>query len=448
VISTVEEGYRWFESFLAIDRGGYRPRAHRLQRMRRLLARYAAPHRATPVIHVAGSKGKGSTATFVAAVLHEAGMRCGVYSSPHVESYRERVRVLDGSLTDDVALSLFRRIERDVDAERARLAPAELPTTFELLTLFGFLAFRRTACDVAVVEVGIGGRTDATNVVDPLASVVTPIELEHTEYLGTTLREIAGEKGGVIKAGAPVFLGRQQPEAEATLRSIARLRGAQVVSLVETVSRLDAALDGGRTRVDLELPPGRVIGAHLRLAGSVQADNAALAALVVTSLYPSIPDDTVARGLARAWIPGRAELVGGSPRLLLDGAHTPASIAHLCRTAADLEPDPSRRTAVFGSVRGKDHAAMLALLAATFPRIVVTRPGSFKESDIDSLYDACRATGAACSVAASVTDAFERTFTRPESLIVVCGSFYLVGEARTILRTLDGHQQTFLEAVT
>ncbi|MFW5737952.1 MAG: hypothetical protein ACOCYX_03490, partial [Spirochaetota bacterium] len=118
MIETVEDGYRWFESFLAIDRGGYRPRAHRLQRMRGLLARYGDPHRATPVIHVTGSKGKGSTSAFIAAVLDAAGMRCGVFSSPHVESYRERVRVLDGSLTDEVAVSLFRRIERDVDARR------------------------------------------------------------------------------------------------------------------------------------------------------------------------------------------------------------------------------------------------------------------------------------------------------------------------------------------
>lgn len=437
MIASVEDGYRWFESFLAIDRGGYRPRAHRLRRMRHLLARYGDPHRATPVIHVAGSKGKGSTAAFIAAVLHEAGMRCGVFSSPHVESYRERVRVLDGSLTDELALSLFRRIERDVDAERARVDEAELPTTFELLTLFGFLAFRGTACDVAVVEVGIGGRTDATNVVAPLASVVTPIELEHTEYLGTTLRAIAGEKGGVIKHGTPVFLGRQRPEAEATLRSIARLRRAPLTSLVDAALRLDVARERGRTRLDLDLPPDRSISTSLRLAGSVQADNAALAALAITNLYPTISDETVGRGLAQAWIPGRSELVSGSPPILLDGAHTPASIAQLCDTVADIEPERSRRTAIFGSVRGKDHETMLALLAAHVARIVVTRPGTFKESDLETLYDACRRTPAACSLAATVAEALEEATRGTAGLIVVCGSFYLVGEARSILRASD-----------
>lgn len=437
MISSVDDGYRWFESFLAIDRGDYRPRAHRLRRMRGLLARYADPHRATPVIHVAGSKGKGSTAAFIAAVLSESGIRCGVFSSPHVESYRERVRVLDDSLTDEVAVSIFRRIERDVEAMRAHVARRELPTTFELLTLFGFLVFRETACDLAVVEVGIGGRIDATNVVEPLASVVTPIELEHTEYLGTTLRRIAGEKGGVIKAGAPVFLGRQQPEAAAVLLRIATLRDAPALSLVDTATRFDVARDGTRTRLELELPPDRRISAHLLLPGVVQADNAALAALVVTRLYPSIPDDTVARGLARAWIPGRSELVPGSPPVLLDGAHTPSSIARLCETAADMEPDSSRRTAIFGSARGKDHEAMLALLAEKFPQIVVTRPGTFKESDVDTLFDACRRTEAACSVVETVADALASVDRRTTGLIVVCGSFYLVGEARATLRTLD-----------
>ncbi|MFW5742356.1 MAG: bifunctional folylpolyglutamate synthase/dihydrofolate synthase [Spirochaetota bacterium] len=437
MIETVEDGYRWFESFLAIDRGGYRPRAHRLQRMRGLLARYGDPHRATPVIHVTGSKGKGSTSAFIAAVLDAAGMRCGVFSSPHVESYRERVRVLDGSLTDEVAVSLFRRIERDVDARREFVPAAELPTTFELLTLFGFLAFRRTACDVAVVEVGMGGRIDATNVVAPIASVITPIELEHTEFLGTTLRQIAGEKGGVIKAGSPVFLGRQRDEAETTLRRIARLRGAPVESLVESTSRLRVARDRAGAVVEFELPPQRAIRARLRLAGLVQGDNAALAALVVATLFPTIPDATIARGLAAAWIPGRSEVVPGAPPVLLDGAHTPASIELLCATAADLEPDRSRRVAVFGSVRGKDHGTMLSLLAASFPRIVVTRPGTFKASDLDALAATCRATGAACRVTETAKEALEEATREPTGLIVVCGSFYLVGEARAILRTFD-----------
>ena len=437
MIDTVEDGYRWFESFLAIDRGDYRPRAHRLQRMRGLLARYGDPHRATPVIHVTGSKGKGSTSAFIATVLDAAGMRCGVFSSPHVESYRERVRVLDGSLTDEVAVSLFRRIERDVDAQRELVPAAELPTTFELLTLFGFLAFRRTACDVAVVEVGMGGRVDATNVVAPIASVITPIELEHTEYLGTTLRQIAGEKGGVIKAGSPVFLGRQRDEAETTLRRIARLRAAPVASLVESARRFQVARDAAGTVVEFELPPQRAIRARLRLAGRVQADNAALAALVVTGLFPTVDEATVVRGLEAAWIPGRSEVVPGTPPVLLDGAHTPASIGLLCTTAADLEPDPARRVAVFGSVRGKDHVSMLTLLAASFPRIVVTRPGTFKESDLDALARACRDAGAVCRAAATVEEALEEAAREPVGLIVVCGSFYLVGEARSTLRTFD-----------
>jgi dihydrofolate synthase / folylpolyglutamate synthase len=435
---SVEAGYRWFESFLSVERGSYRPRAHRLVRMRELLAAFGEPHRATPIVHVAGSKGKGSTAAFLAEILAEAGKRCGVYSSPHVESYRERVRVLDrtrpdAAFDDTTALEIFDTIARTLESRSGPLPARELPTTFELLTLFAFLVFRVTRCDVAVVEVGIGGRTDATNVVDPLCSVITPIELEHTEYLGTTLRAIAAEKGGVIKRRRPVFLAPHHREAELTLRRIAELRRAPLISLDEEIEQLDITHDSG-PGLSLRLAGLPTIRASLRMPGAIQARNAALAALVALRLDPAIDAATVERGLGRAWLPGRSELVPGDPVVLLDGAHTPESIARLCETAAEIEPDRDRRIVIFGSVRGKKHETMLRSLVAAFATIVITRPGSFKESRPQELYDACVAAGGECTLAVEPADALARARESNPALLVVCGSFYLVGEVRPMVR--------------
>ena len=445
-ITTVESGYAWFESFLSVDRGGYQANRYRLARMRTLLNDFGDPHLACPVIHVAGSKGKGSTAAFIGSILDAAGMRCGVYSSPHVESHRERVRVLDGTFSDDLAIDLFRRIERHIEAVRPHTPPPLLPTFFELTTLFGFLAFRETGCAVAVIEVGIGGRTDATNLVRPVASVITPIELEHTDRLGTTLRAVAAEKSGTIKRGVPVFVGRQHPEALSTIRRVAELRAAAIRVLEDDIVSLDADLTLDGTGVALRLSNGCAIDTTLRLIGRVHAENAALAALVVSHTFGDVDETRIAAGLAAAWIPGRSELVPGPPAILLDGAHTERSIGLLCRTATELCPDRALRVAVFGSVTGKNHASMLAHLVAAFSRIVITRPGTFKPSDLFELRDTCRDLGGACEICVDTDEALAAA-RRPAhgiaaGLIVVTGSFYLVGEARRRLPARDLTGQT------
>ena len=441
-VTSVESGYAWIESFHGIDRGDFKANRSRLARMRSLLHDFDDPHIACRVIHVAGSKGKGSTAALIGAVLDAAGYRCGVYSSPHVETHRERVRVLDGSLTDDLAVELFRRIERHIDTIRPLTPRHMLPTFFELVTLFGFLAFRETGCDVAVVEVGIGGRTDATNLVRPVASVITPVELEHTDRLGFTLRAVAGEKAGTIKRGVPVFVGSQHREALETIRRVAELRSAPVHVLEEHTVSLDTDLSLDGTTMALLLANGRSVRTTLRLIGRVHAENAALAAFVVSGVFRDVPADRIAAGLAAAWIPGRSELVPGQPAVLLDGAHTERSIGLLCDTAAELCPDRARRVAVFGSVVGKNHAAMLARLVPAFSRIVITRPGTFKPSDLDVLCDTCRSLAGVCEVCED-TDAAIAAARRPAEgvapgLIVVTGSFYLVGAARARLRAEQG----------
>jgi len=419
--------------------------------MRRILAAFGDPHLACPVIHVAGSKGKGSTAVLIASALDAAGIRCGLFTSPHVESYRERVRVLDGSLTDEIAIGMFGEMHTHFESLRTELDPPELPTVFELLTLYGFLCFRAACSEVAVIEVGIGGRIDATNLVRPRASVITRIDLEHTELLGHTLRAIAGEKGGIIKSGVPVFVGEQEPEAMRALERIAALRGARFTrSDSVTEVRSSPAADGG-TEARIDFAGGEQIDVRLRLIGAVQARNAALAAVTLRETFPQLSTRAIADGFSRAFLPGRSEIIRSSPRLLLDGAHTRQSIALLCDSARLLCPDRAHRVVVFGAVSGKDHEGMLRELASTFSRIIIAQPGTFKKSDTASLHALCVSVGGACELhddpAGALALAHASLADRapvgvgPASggptetgLIVVAGSFYLVGEVRAHLR--------------
>lgn len=450
-IETVEQGFVWVESFHAIDRGGYSARLHRLARMRRLLAAFADPHLACPVIHVAGSKGKGSTAVLIAAALDAAGMRCGLFTSPHVESYRERVRVLDGSLTDEIALRVFHEMHSHVESLRTELEPAELPTVFELLTLLGFLCFRAAGTEVAVIEVGIGGRIDATNLVRPQASVITRIDFEHTELLGKTLRAIASEKGGIIKSGVPVFVGEQDPEAMRTLERIAALRGARLTRSDSITDVRSSPIASGGTEAHIAFVGGEQIDARLRLTGAVQARNAALAAVTLRETFPELSTRAIAAGFSRAFLPGRSEVISSSPRLLLDGAHTRQSIALLCDSARLLCPNRTQRVVIFGAVSGKDHEGMLRELASTFSRIIIAQPGTFKKSDTSSLHALCVSLGGACELhddpvgalalahsllahRPPVTEAPVNAGPAEAGLIVVAGSFYLVGEVRAHLR--------------
>jgi len=433
-IRTVEQGFAWIESLHALDRGDYSARRYRLARMRRMLAGFADPHLACPVIHVAGSKGKGSTAVLIASALDAGGLRCGLYTSPHVESYCERVRVLDGSLSDPIAVRIFNQMHEYVEALRSELQPAELPTVFELLTLYGFLCFRAAACEVVVIEVGIGGRTDATNLVRPRASVITRIDLEHTELLGTTLRAIAAEKGGIIKSGVPVFVGEQDPEAMRTLERIARIRGARFTRSDSATQVRSTPIASGGTAATIVLTGAEQIDVRLRLTGEVQARNAALAAVTLRETFPQVSVRAIAAGFSRAFLPGRSEIVRSSPPLLLDGAHTKRSIALLCDSARSICPDRAQRVVIFGAVSGKDHDGMLRELASTFSRIIIARPGTFKKSDTAALNALCISLGGDCELHDDPIDALALARGGRAGLIVVTGSFYLVGEIRAHLR--------------
>jgi len=460
--NSLDRGFEWIESFANFERTGPAPgspadpaRTFRLGRMEALLASFGNPHREFPSIHVAGSKGKGSTSAILAAILTESGYRTGLYLSPHVVSYRERITLSGAEFPDPVYLDTINLIAARLPG--IELPGREEPSTFELLTLLCFLIFRSERVDWAVVEVGLGGRLDATNTLLPKACVITPIELEHTDVLGDSLTAIAREKGGIIKPGVPVFVSGQAPEVRAVFTEMAREKDAPLSFLDDPGISIRAVVKGGtptgradpcsaagskteggmHTEVAVTLPGEPERRFRLALLGEHQAHNAALAALALKTLrdrgdIPAFSWEAASRGLERVSIPGRMELACRRPPIVLDGAHTPLSTSRTADLFTRLFP--GRRLLLFGSVHGKDPASMAANLAQTFDTIIVTTPGTFKKSDPEGVYGEFVSRNPNTRLIADPVKALAAAISesRGETPILVTGSFYTVGVIRPL----------------
>lgn len=429
--------FSWAESFTNFEKGTIPAdkRSYRLDRMRLLLGLFGDPDRSYRVMHVAGTKGKGSTAAFLASILSASGLRTGLYTSPHVESPLERATVDGAPPEGGPFVAMGRRVKEAVEALPAARMPGGFPpTTFELYTLAAFLHFREAGCAFAVVETGIGGRLDATNVVHPEASVITVLDLEHTEVLGDTLARIAVEKAGIIKDGAPAYVARQDPEAREVFRSRALLAGSPIRFLDEETEslRVETTLRGSSVRLRLRGDP-MALDFRMRLMGAFQAENAALACLCLRGRLPGIPEEAYRRGLAAAYLPGRMELFEGPPPVVLDGGHTPLAVSRLLESWRALFPGEA--VLLFGSVAGKNPTEMARVLAPAFRGIVVSTPGTFKQSRPREVHEIFRALNPASELEEDPARALRRARelsggVRP---ILVTGSFYMVSEIRKLL---------------
>jgi dihydrofolate synthase/folylpolyglutamate synthase len=408
-----------------------------LEPIRRLLERLGDPQRGLRVIHIAGSKGKGSTALFVEAICRAAGERVGTFTSPHLERWTERFRLDGREVAGERMAAAVARLRPHVDALRAA-GRASAPTFFDATTAAALLLFDEAQVDRVVLEVGLGGRLDSTNVVDPVVTCVTSIELEHTDKLGSSLAEIAYEKAGVLKPGVPAVAGNLPASARAVVVDRARELGVEVAWLgtdfdVEVRSwgpdGLVLRLRDGPLAVDAEVP---VLGAH-------QAANAALAlACARRSQVASDSDlsEAAARGLAVAELPGRIELLGRSPWLLVDGAHTAVSSRALASVLASL---PRRRTQLVLSISaGKDMSSILEALLPEADEVTVTRAEPARSLAPEEVASAVRmaAPGLTLRVVPDPHLAVQATREglAADDLLCVSGSVYLAGIARRMLR--------------
>jgi dihydrofolate synthase / folylpolyglutamate synthase len=421
------------ERLFARKRFGLRPG---LEVIHGLLEGLGHPERSYPSIHVTGSKGKGSVAAMAAAILTAHGRKTGLFTSPHLASYRERMRVDGRPIDPDEVVEGVARIEA-LAAELERAGRIDRPPTFfELTTALAFDWFHRARVDAAVVEVGIGGRLDSTNVLDARVGVITTIELEHTDVLGPTVAAIATEKSGILKPGMTAVLGTLPPAAEAVARREADHRGVPVWRLGHEVTIEDRELSEDGQTVTVRCPGLALPKAALPLLGSFQATNAALAVAAAVRFLEStgipIEPKAMRRGLRGVRWPGRLERVARAPDLYYDVAHTPESARAVAESLGEISPfvDPAESALVFGCLRGKDVAGILdalAPLARTLVLVPVLSDRSMPPAELKA-----QAVGrfSRVVVAPRAADglALARAATGPEGLTLVIGSDYLVGE--------------------
>jgi dihydrofolate synthase/folylpolyglutamate synthase len=477
-----------FERFQAMPGG---QRELKLDRMRALLDRLGNPQDKLPIVHVAGTKGKGSTSAMIAAVLHAAGYRTGIFTSPHLNWVEERIAIDGQPCTADEFANLVVAVQpvvETLDRETAASDPHDYgPTYFEILTAMALLHFINCKVQIAVLEVGLGGRLDSTNVCRPLVSVITSISFDHVQQLGDTLDSIAREKAGIVKPGVPVVSGVTTNEPREEIRRIARDCGCRLVELgkdfhfeyhppyhLETQPALGNLDFWLLSKEKFPLPPGEGQGEGicpiennslppcataglsssaeftskgqleyhnlpLALLGRHQAANAAVALATLHELNRqgwNISEQSIRQGLATVQWPARIEIVARLPVVILDSAHNTASIVALMEVLKESF-SVSRRLLIFATTRDKNYQEMLKLLLAGFDEIVFTQyttnPRALPPAELESA--AYELTGRHYSVFTNPAKAWNhlRELANPDDLICITGSFFLAGEMRKLL---------------
>lgn len=393
-----------------------------------LLKGLGRPQEGLPVLHLAGSNGKGSVGAMVCSILGLAGYRVGFYTSPHLVSFRERFVIGRSMISEKEVEDLARRV-----LEVCRLE--EPPTFFEFVTAMAFLYFAGEKVDLAVMETGMGGRLDATNVAAPLAGVITNISLEHTEHLGRTLGQIAIEKAGIIKPGMPVVTGeKRKPVRDVFDRETRRQKGR--LAALGRDFRVRGRPDGGFHYYGLNRS---FRGLRTNLAGRHQVRNAALALAAIEVLEEKglpVGEAHVREGLASVYWPARAEMFPGGPNapdLMLDGAHNPAAARTLGRLIADMTH--RRLHLVLGIMADKDIGGIMAPLLPLAHNLYLTRPEYFRAADPRRLADLAAGFRGRVSLHPTVPEAIEaaRSAAGPEDLVLITGSLFTAGEARGYL---------------
>ncbi len=429
--SQAEEYLNSFTNYEQIPSISYVQPGYSLKHVEELLNRMGNPQLAARTIHIAGTKGKGSVSAMIAQVLSSSGYKTGLYTSPHFHTLRERISI-DGSLIPEAEFAAaMAEIKPFIESMRKDTAFRQL-TYFEALTALAFAYFKKKQVGFQVLEVGLGGRLDATNVARPIICIITPISLDHTQILGNSLEEIAREKAGIIKPGCWVVLSPQPEEAASVISDICREKEAKVVQVGEDITwhkiggdlyPQSLVIEGRRNNYQVSIP----------LSGDFQLENAAsaVAALeVLGSAGFAISTADIARGLARVKWPGRFHILREYPTVLVDGAHNVASIKRLVDNIKGYFAH-KRIFLVFGTSRDKDIPGIINELVPLSPQVIVTRTSHSRAAPLSTLVAEFSKRGIELEIRETVTEAISRALSLADrtDLICVTGSLFVVAEA-------------------
>ena len=472
LIDNLNDFYRWLDGFINFEK-----RPHKKTFSLEVIGYYAAlfsnPQTAYKCVHIAGSKGKGSVAAMLSALLTEAGYKTGLYTSPHVNDFRERITENGCFFSDAAYLETFRAVRESVMPHIGKETEPQ-PSWFELVTLTAFVLFRQERLDWAVFETGMGGRLDATNIVQPEITVLTPIELEHCEYLGHTIPLIAAEKAGIIKTGVPVFCSQQQPSALEVFKERAAALNTPLFYLPDFIEAIEHRLTPQGREVTIRFSAAHPVGALFKrplhailpLFTPVQAENAALAATAFKYRFPDMPEDLIESGLSKAWLPARFQLLRTKPLIVIDGAHTHNSIQTCADTFFSLldngsdtsalytgsipehfdippvfaESNKAKPILVFACAADKDPAGFAPIFYGTITHLYLTVPGLFKKGNLEKTVGAfTQVFGNENSVVMEASEDFnavlKKAFTQSiaeNRPLLITGSFYLAAEAQRV----------------
>ena len=403
------------------------------------------PQNAYKSVHVAGSKGKGSVSIMISSILKERGYKTGLYTSPHVEDFRERITLAGSFFSDNTYSNAYSEIINGFTTLLKKDASLD-PTWFEIVTMLSFLIFKNEKCDWAVFETGMGGRLDTTNILLPECSVITPIELEHCQYLGDTKEKIAKEKAGIIKKERAVFCFDQEDGVLEVFREKAKEMNSPFYYLPNIVTHLEtqAKLDGLKVKIEFDKNSEvgslfkRGIDTTLSFIDAVQAKNAALSSIIAKYLLKDVTEEEIERGLSKAWLPARFEVFCAKPLVIADGAHTEKSIEYCVKTYEAVSKE--KCIVLFACAEDKNTSLIAPIFECIAKKIYITIPGTFKKSNIEKASQDFRECYQNSTVEYTsspdyknvIKTAFEDAKTLKCPLLIT-GSFYLVAEAKKII---------------
>lgn len=435
---SIAEAFAFLDRFTNYERGlryPYDGWSMNIERVKSLLGELHNPHEPLKFIHVAGTKGKGTTAAMIESIARSAGYKTGIFTSPHLIRLNERIKTGGREISDaDIArhVTALKPVAERVDAEGSL---GKL-TYFEILTALAILHFAEVKADAVILETGLGGRWDATNAFDPLVSVITSISLDHTDILGNELESIAQEKAMIIKPGRPAIAAPQKQAVMAVIESRCKEVGAELIKVEECYEWNRLSMDQKGVAFSLR-GKRKFEKLFVPVAGDVQMINAAVAVTVCDAIERAgfeLPDSTVAKGLRELNIPGRFQVMREKPFVVIDGAHNRDSAARLANTVRDVFPG-KRVIAVIGLAKDKDVEGFLAEVAPVCGSIIFTRSQTMKAAPEDRLRRAVEGFPARVLMTDRVEDAVGRAMESAgaEDVVLITGSFYVAGEAMQVL---------------